>query len=48
MDLQEIAQEMLNYLNEVGQYQSFINWAEERGFDIEELEQDIEDKVENF
>lgn len=47
MDLQEITQEMLNYLNEVGQYQSFINWAEQRGFDTEELEQDIEDKVEN-
>jgi hypothetical protein len=27
-------------------YQEFLNWAETRGFDIEELENDIEDKIE--
>ena len=45
MDTLEIAQEMLNYLNQEGLYTSFLNWAEERGFDTVELEGDIESRI---
>lgn len=41
MDEKEIALEMLNFLNETGQYGEFLNWAENRGFDIAELETDL-------
>jgi len=47
MDAKEIAQEMLNFLNEMGHYQSFIDWEEERGLDTEQLESDIETEIEN-
>ena len=47
MNVHEIAQEMLNYLNERGQYYSFLDWAENRGFDVEELENDLE-KIEGY
>ena len=46
MDAQEIAQEMLNFLNEEDQYQNFLDWAENRGFDVTELVLDIEDELE--
>jgi len=45
MNDKELALEMLNYLNEMGQYQKFLEWAEERGFDKDDLESDI-DKLE--
>jgi len=47
MDAQELAVEMLAYLNEMGQYQNFLDVMEQKGFDIEQLEADI-DKLENF
>lgn len=46
MDAQEIAQEMLNFMNEFGTYQQFLDWAEERGFDKDDLENDITNEVE--
>tara|TARA_B110001454_G_C12544785_1_gene361027 strand:+ start:322 stop:462 length:141 start_codon:yes stop_codon:yes gene_type:complete len=45
MSTLEIAQEMLEYFNEHGQYQDFLNWAEQRGFDIEELEASITENI---
>lgn len=41
MDKEEIAQEMLNYLNETGKFDDFLKWAEGRGFDSDSLENDI-------
>ena len=42
MSEQELLQEVFNYLNEFGQYQDFLDFMEQRGFDIQELESDIE------
>ena len=47
MDEKELALEMLNYLNETSQYLEFLSWAEDRGHDVEQLEEDIE-KLEEF
>ena len=47
MDSVEIAKELLNYLNENGLYNNFLFWAEERGFDLDELENDI-DNLDNL
>jgi hypothetical protein len=46
MDAKEIAQEMLNFLNENSQYTNFLSHMEGRGFDVDELEDDIETKIE--
>lgn len=43
MDAHDIALEMLNFLNETGQYQNFMDWADNKGFDINELELDIDE-----
>ena len=47
MDEKELAVEMLNFLNDTGQYQDFLNWADNRGFDADELDKDM-DKLEDF
>ena len=41
MDKEELGQEMLNFLNETGKYQQFLEWLEERGFDKEEADSDM-------
>lgn len=46
MDAKEIAQEMLNFLNGADQYSSFLYYMKIRGFDVDELESDIENKIE--
>jgi hypothetical protein len=40
MDEQELLQELDNFLNEKGLYNEFLNWAEKRGFDVDELDSD--------
>lgn len=45
MDKDEITIELINYLNERGQFQDFLAFMEARGFDRDELESDI-DKIE--
>jgi len=42
MDEQELLQEVFNYLNAFGNYREFLDYMEQRGFDLEELESDIE------
>lgn len=41
-EVEELALELLNFLNATGNYSNFIAWAEERGYDAEELESDLE------
>jgi hypothetical protein len=40
MDEQELLQELDNFLNEKGLYNDFLKWAEDRGFDADELDSD--------
>ncbi len=40
-EIKEMAQEMINYLNEMGQYTQFIDWMEERGHDRNDVESTI-------
>jgi len=47
MDTEELALELLNFINASGNYQNFLEWAEERGFDPDELEKDCE-KLEEY
>lgn len=47
MDPKEIAQEMLNFLSETGNYQAFLSYMEAKGFDPDELERDIETQIES-
>lgn len=42
MDEKELLNELDEFLNEKGLYQSFLDWAEQKGFDRDELEFDIE------
>jgi hypothetical protein len=42
MDLQELTQELIEFLNSTGQFQSFLDWEEERGYDRDELENNME------
>ena len=46
MDKQELVQEFMNFLEETGNYHNFLDWAEQRGFDREELDNDIERALE--
>jgi hypothetical protein len=41
MNERELAQEMLNFLNETGQYENFLNFMDNRGFDTTDLENDL-------
>jgi len=41
MDDKELATEFLNFINEMGMYHQFLAWEENRGFDKDQLEQDI-------
>lgn len=42
MDEQELVVELVNFLDENKLYQTFLNWAGNRGFDISQMEADIE------
>ena len=41
MDDLEITQDLINYLNAMGQYQTFLDWMVDRGSDREELEDSL-------
>lgn len=45
MDKEELADEMYNFLNEMGQMSHFLHWANERGF--EDLTDNVEEVFEN-
>ena len=47
MDLQELTQELIAFLDATGQYQAFLDWEEERGYDRDELDSEME-KVQEF
>lgn len=47
IEVKELASELVAFLNSTGQYQSFIDWEEERGYDIIDLEDAISD-IEDF
>ena len=47
MDLQELTQELIAFLDTTGQYQAFLDWEEERGYDRDELDSEME-KVQEF
>lgn len=47
IEVKELASELVAFLNSTGQYQAFIDWEEERGYDIIDLEDAISD-VEDF
>ena len=40
-ETKEFAQDMVNYLNETGNYQNFIAWMVERGHDKEDVESNL-------
>ena len=46
MELKEIAEMMLEYLNESFTYQDFLNWAEDKGCDKDELDESITNELE--
>ena len=43
MELQELTKELIQFMAEAGQYQDFLDWAEDRGFDAEELEKKMDE-----
>lgn len=43
IEIQELTSELIAFLNSTGQYQAFIDWEEERGYDTDELEEAIND-----
>jgi hypothetical protein len=47
MDLQELTQELIAFLDAKGQYQSFLDWEEDRGYDRDELDSEME-KAQEF
>ena len=47
MDLQELTQELIAFLVSTRQYQSFLDWEEDRGYDRDELNSELE-KVKEF
>ena len=47
MDLQELTEELISFLNATGLYQKFLDWEEERGYDRDELDSELE-KVQGF
>ena len=42
MDKQELITELLNYLDSAGHYQAFLTWEEDRGYDRDELDTELE------
>ena len=38
VDNRELAQEMLNFLEQTNQYQNFLNWVVDKGYDANQLE----------
>jgi hypothetical protein len=47
MDLQELTQELIAFLYATEQYQSFLDWGEDRGYDRYELDTELE-RVQEF
>jgi len=43
MDREELLNELLDYLDHTGNYYNFLNWEEERGYEITEIEETIEE-----
>ena len=41
MDIEELAQELIAFLNATGQYHNFLDWEEEREYDRDQLEDDM-------
>lgn len=39
MDKDEMAQDLINFLNEMGQYTAFVDWMVERGSEEDEIEE---------
>jgi hypothetical protein len=44
VDKEEIAQEMLRFLQDTKQYQDFLTYMDNKGFDRAELEENIENE----
>ena len=47
MDLQELTQELIAFLDATCQYQGFLDWEEDRGYNRDELDNEME-KVQEF
>jgi len=39
---EELAYDLINHLNHIGQYSEFVNWMVERGWGAEEVEEQME------
>jgi len=46
IEVEELANEMINHLNEIGRYSEFLLWMKERGWDIDEVEEKMNEIVE--
>jgi len=47
MDTKEIAQHLLGFINESGYWSDFLDYMDEKGYDIDSLESEIDDALED-
>lgn len=48
METGELARELIEFLNSTGQYRDFLEWEEQRGYDIDDVEEKMSEVEESF